>query len=167
METVDNNSWITALRATGEQLGKSIEMLKQNFIDQCDSVQTFIVGSVTPAFQGYYQKCINAMIKFNNRTYSELIDNLFNSDLPNVTSLFLNVSRYILYIIGKVSYSGSFDLIINILGNTIIISLVLYIIAECLLFIFFFFVYFWNINIECKNMFILKSVFEVTNSNDS
>ena len=107
------------------------------------------------------------MIKFNNRTYTDLIDNLFNSDLPNVTSLFLNVTRYILYIIGKVSYSGSFDLIINILGNTIIISLVLYIIAEFSLFIFFFFVYFWNINIECKNMFILKSVFEVTNSNDS
>ena len=53
METVDNNSWITALRSMGEKLGKSIETLKQNFIDQCNSVQTFIVDGVTPSFQGY------------------------------------------------------------------------------------------------------------------
>ena len=167
MATVENNSWITALRITGERTGKSVETLKNNFIDQCNNVQTFIVDSVTPAFQGFYQKCIDAMILFYDRSYEALIDKLFNSDLPNVTSIFLNVTRYILYIIGKVSYYGSFDLIIEILGNTIIISLVLYIIAECLLFIFFVFVYFWNINIECKNMFILKKVFEVTNSIDS
>ena len=107
------------------------------------------------------------MILINNRNYTELIDKLFNSDLSNISSLFLNVTRYILYIIGKVSYSGSFDLIKEMLGNTIIISLIIYIIIECLLFIFFFFVYFWNINIQCKNMFILTKVFDVTNSNDS
>ena len=167
MSTVDDNSWITTLRTTGKQLGKNIEILKQNFIDQCENVKTFIIESVTPAFQGLYQKCIDAMISLKNRTYSGLIDKLFNSELPEITSIFLNVTRYILYIIGKVSYSGSFELIINILGNTIIISLILYIIAECLLFIIFVFVYFMKINIECKNLFVLKKVFEVTNSNDS
>jgi len=30
---VDNNSWITALKITGEKSGKNIEALKQNFID--------------------------------------------------------------------------------------------------------------------------------------
>ena len=33
IETVDNNSWITALKITGEKSGKNIEALKQNFID--------------------------------------------------------------------------------------------------------------------------------------
>ena len=107
------------------------------------------------------------MILFNDRNYTTLIDQLFNRDLPTITSIFLNVTRYILYIIGKISYSGSFDKIIEILGNTIITSLILCIIAECLLFFFFIFVLFWNINIDCKNMFILKKVFEVTSSNDS
>jgi len=107
------------------------------------------------------------MISFNDRSYAGLIDKLFNYHLPNLTSIFLNVTRYILYIIGKISYSESFEKIINILGNAIILSLILYIIAEILLFIFFFFVYIWNINIECRNMFILKRVFEVTNLNDT
>ena len=123
--------------------------------------------SVTSSFQGFYQKCIDSMILFNDRSYENLIDKLFNSNLPYVTSLFNNVTKYILYIIGKVSYTGSFDTINDILGNSIVISLVLYIFAECLLFVFFFFVYIWNMNIECKNMFILKKVFEVTNSNDN
>ena len=167
METVDNNSWITTLKEMENNYGKNRNSLKQNFIYECENVKTFIVDSVTPAFQGFYQKCIDAMILFNDRNYTTLIDQLFNRDLPTITSIFLNVTRYILYIIGNVSYSGSFDKIIEILGNTIITSLILYIIAECLLFFFFIFVLFWNINIDCKNMFILKKVFEVTSSNDS
>ena len=167
METVDNNSWITTLIEIENTYGKSHNSLKQNFINECENVKTYIVNSVTPAFQGFYQKCIDAMILFNNRNYTSLISQLFDSDLPYVTKIFLNVTRYILYIIGKVSYSGSFDKIIEILGNTIITSLILCIIAECLLFFFFVFVLFWKINIECKNMFILKKVFEVTSSNDS
>ena len=167
METVDNNSWITTLKEMENNYGKNMNALKQNFIYECENVKTFIVDSVTPAFQGFYQKCIDAMILFNDRNYTTLIDQLFNRDLPTITSIFLNVTRYILYIIGKISYSGSFDKIIEILGNTIITSLILCIIAECLLFFFFIFVLFWNINIDCKNMFILKKVFEVTSSNDS
>jgi hypothetical protein len=167
IENVDNNSWVTSLKSVGEKLGKNTEILKENFIDQCNNFRTFIVDSVTPPIHGFYQKCIDSMILINNRNYTELINKLFNGDLSNISSLFLNVTRYILYIIGKVSYSGSFDLVIEMLGNTIISSLILYIITESILFIFFFFVYIWNINIECKNMFILTKVFDVTNSNDS
>ena len=161
------NSWKSTLDTIQEKYGLNKNKYKQNFVDQCESSQTFIVETVTPSFQGFYQKCIDSMILFNDRSYEYLIDKLFNSNLPYVTSLFNNVTRYILYIIGKVSYTGSFDTINDILGNSIIISLVLYILAECLLFVFFLFVYIWNINIECKNMFILKKVFEVTNSNDN
>jgi hypothetical protein len=107
------------------------------------------------------------MIQFSDRTYEGLIKKLFYSDLPLVSSVFFNVIRYILNIIGKESYTGSFEQIINVLEQTIIFSLVLYIITEVLLLIFFFFVYIWNINKECKNMYILKRVFEITNSNDN
>ena len=169
MMTIDNNSWMTAIITISENSGKSIDSLKQNFIDKCEEGKTFIYEGVTPSFQSFYQRCINAMISINNnaRTYDNLIQTLFNGNLAFVSSVFLNVTRYILHIIGKVSYTGSFDKIIEILENTIIISLVLYIVSEFLLFIFFFFVYIWNINIECKNIFILKKVFEVTNSNDA
>ena len=167
IENIDNNEWITTLKSIAEKLGKNTEILKVNFIDQCNNAKTFIIDSVTPPIHGFYQKCIDSMILINNRSYTELFNKLFNGDLSNISSLFLNVTRYIFYIIGKVSYSGSFDLVIEMLGNTIIISFILYIITEFLLFIFYFFVYFWNINIECKNMFILTKVFEVTNSNDT
>ena len=161
------NTWATSLDTIQEKYGLSKNKYKQHFIAQCEEAQTFLVASVSPSFQGFYQKCIDAMILFNDRSYEALLGKLFNSNLAYVTSLFNNVIRYILYIIGKVSYTGSFDTINGILGNSIIISLVLYIFSECLLFVFFFFVYIWNINIECKNMFILKKVFEVTNLNDS
>jgi len=79
---------------------------------------------------------------------------------------FLNVLRFIVYILGKVEYSESFEKILEILETVIVISLILYISVEILLFIIFIFIYIWNINIECRNMFILKHVFEVTNIND-
>ena len=150
-----------------EKYGINQDTLTEKFVEQCENAQTFILDAITPAFQGLYQKCIDAMIQFTNRTYKGLIDKLFYSDLPSMTSIFLNVTRYILYIIGKESYTGSFQQIINVLEKTIIFSLVLYIATECLLLVFFFFVYIWNINIECKNMYILKRVFEITNSNDN
>ena len=107
------------------------------------------------------------MILFSDRSYDGLIKKLFDSKLGMVTSIFLNVTRYILYIIGNESYTGSFKNIVSILGNTIIASMILYVVSECFLCIFFFFIYIWNINIECKNMFELKKVFEITNLNDS
>ena len=166
MRTI-SSSWKTTLNVMEEKYNINQNDLTQRFVEQCEKSQTFILDSVTPAFQGFYQKCIGAMIQFTDRTYKGLINKLFYSDLPSVTSIFLNVTRYILYIIGKESYTGSFEQIINVLEQTIIFSLVLYIITEVLLLIFFFFVYIWNINKECKNMYILKRVFEITNSNDN
>ena len=162
-----NNSWLDALKIINVKYGKDINIQKQGFINQCENEKVFVLNSGTTILQGYYQKCFDEMISFNDRSYAGLIDKLFNYHLPNLTSIFLNVTRYILYIIGKLAYSESFEKIINILGNAIILSLILYIIAEILLFIFFFFVYIWNINIECRNMFILKRVFDVTNLNDT
>ena len=166
MRTI-SSSWKNTLNIMEEKYKINQNDLTQRFIEQCENAQTFILNSVTPSFQGFYQKCIGAMIQFSDRTYKGLINKLFYSDLPFVTSIFLNVTRYILYIIGKESYTGSFEQIIKLLEETIIISLVLYISTEVLLLIFFFLVYIWNINKECQNMYILKKVFEITNTNDT
>jgi hypothetical protein len=161
-----SNTWLDTLKIINIKYGLDINIQKQRFIQQCENPKTFVVDSVTTSFQGFYQKCFDEMITFNDRSYEGLIDKLFNHQLPNLTSTFLNVTRYILYIIGKIAYSEAFEKILKILGNTIITSLIIYISVEILLFIFFFFVYIWNINIECKNIYILKKVFEVTNLND-
>ena len=161
-----SNIWLDTLKIINIKYGLDISIQKQRFIQQCENTKTFVVDSVTTSFQGFYQKCFDEMITFNDRSYEGLIDKLFNHQLPNLTSTFLNVTRYILYIIGKIAYSEAFEKILKILGNIIITSLIIYISVEILLFIFFFFVYIWNINIECKNIYILKKVFEVTNLND-
>ena len=162
-----SNTWLDTLKIINTKYGKDINIQKQRFIKECENAKVFVTNSSATIFQGYYQICFNEMISFYDRSYNGLIDKLFNYRLPNLTSTFLNVTRYILYIIGKVAYSESFGKVIKILGNSIILSLILYISAEILLVTFFFFVYIWNINIECRNMFILKKVFEVTNLNDS
>ena len=162
-----SNSWFDTVKTVNIKHGIDIIIQKQKFVQQCENAKIFIVDSATTSFQGFYQKCFNEMMSFTDRSYAGLIDKLFNYDFPNFVSTSLNVTRYILYIIGKVAYSETFGKIMEILGNVILISLILYISIECLHFIFFFFVYIWNINIECRNMFILKKVFEVTNFNDS
>ena len=161
-----NNSWLDTLKIINIKYEKNINIQKNGFLLQCEKMNTFVIDSVTTSFQGFYQKCFDEMISINNRTYEGLIYKIFNSHLPNLTSIFLNVTRYIIYIIGKVAYSESFEKLLEILGNVFIISLILYISIELLLFVSFFFVYIWNINNECKNMYILKNVFEVTNIND-
>ena len=161
------NSFSTAVKNINIKYGKDINLQKQNFINQCEKINTFVGKSAASIFQGFYQNCIDAMILFSDRSYDGLIKKLFDSKLGMVTSIFLNVTRYILYIIGNESYTGSFKNIVTILGNTIITSMILYVVSECFLCIFFFFIYIWNINIECKNMFELKKVFEITNLNDS
>ena len=104
------------------------------------------------------------MILFNNRTYEGIIDRIFNSNFAKLSSIFINVISYIIYIVGKITYMDASNEIIDMLGSCIIITLILYILSEIALFIFFFFIYIWNMNTECKNMFKLKSVFEITNS---
>ena len=67
------------------------------------------------------------MLLLNNRTYEAMIETIFNSNLPTISSIFLNITRYIIYIVGKIIYTDAADKIIVILGNTIIITLILYI----------------------------------------
>ena len=110
---------------------------------------------------------ISGYYGYNNTGDEAMIETIFNSNLPTISSIFLNITRYIIYIVGKIIYTDAANKIIVILGNTIIITLILYICSECTLIIIFFFIYIWNINKECKNMFKLKSVFEITNSNES
>ena len=157
------NSFSKTMKIMKEKYNKDIEKLKNSFINECEETKSFIGNSVSPAFQSLYQKVTDAMILLNDRTYNGIVEKIFNSTLPRISSQFLNVQRYIVYISGKITYINATNKIIEILGNYIIISLILYILSECVHFIFFFFIYIWNINIECKNMFKLKRVFEITN----
>ena len=143
--------------------GEDVEKIKQLFIEECESSRTFLGKSISQIFQSLYQKIIDAMILFKDRSYEGIINKIFNSSLPKISSMFLNVTKYIIYIIGKMTYTDASQRFIEILETYIIITLVLYILSECILFILFFFLYIRNIGIECKNMFTLKSVFEVTN----
>ena len=158
-----NNSFTKTMEIMKEKYNKDIDKLRQSFIKECEVTQSFIGNTVSPAYQSLYKKITDAMLLFNNRTYDGIINRIFNSSLPTISSQFLNVQIYIVYISGKITYSYATNKIIGILGNCIILSLILYIMVECVHFIFFFFIYIWNINIECKNMFKLKRVFEITN----
>ena len=106
------------------------------------------------------------MILFDDRSYEGIIKKIFDFSLKNISSIFLNVTRYIIYFVGKMTYTKASEIIYKLLGRCIIITLIFYIISEIAYFIFFFFIYIWNINNQCKNMFKLKRVFEVTSSND-
>ena len=159
-----SNSFSQTLLVVNEKYGINSEKIKESFVKECEDIKPFIGNSVSPSFQNLYQKIIGSMILFNNRTYEAIISEIFNSKFPKLSSTFLNVIRYIIYIVGKLTYTYASDRILEILKNYIVITLILYILSEISLFIFFFFVYIWNINTECKNMFILKSVFEITNS---
>jgi hypothetical protein len=164
MNSIEESSFSTTIKIMKQKYNVDSEELIEDFISECEKTQTFIGNSVSPSFQNLYQKMTDAMILFNERTYDTIIQKIFNPYFQQLSSVFLNVTRYIIYIVGKVTYTYATNKIIEILGNCIIITLILYILSECSLFIFFCFVYIWNMNSECKNMFKLKSVFEITNS---
>jgi len=164
--SIKDNSFTKTIEIMEDKYNKNKEKIIKNFIEECESTQSFIGESVTPAFQSLYQKIMDSMLMLNNRTYEAMIDTIFNSNLPLISSIFLNITRYIIYIVGKIIYTDAANKIIQIMENTIIITLILYICSEITLIILFFFIYIWNMNTECKNMFKLKSVFEITNSNE-
>jgi hypothetical protein len=141
-----------------------IELLKAGFVNECEESKPFIGNSVSPAFQNLYQKVTDAMILLNNRTYEAIIGKIFNISFQRLSSVYLFVIKFIIYVVGNITYIDASNTILQILENYIIITLILYIIYEIILSIFFFFVYIFNIGTECKNMFKLKSVFEITNS---
>ena len=165
--SIKDNSFTMTLQVMEDKYNKNQNLLLKYFIEECETTQSFIGNSVTPAFQSLYQKITDNMLLLNNRTYEAMIETIFNSNLPTISSIFLNITRYIIYIVGKIIYTDAANKIIEILGNTIIIILILYIFSECILIIIFFFIYIWNMNKECKNMYKLKSVFEISNSNES
>ena len=142
------------------------EKIKEGLTKICDKTQSFIGNSVSPSFQSLYKKVTDAMILFDDRSYEGIIKKIFDFSLKNISSIFLHVTRYIIYFAGKMTYAKASEIIYKLFGRYLIITLIFYIISEIAHFIFFFFIYIWNINNQCKNMFKLKRVFEVTSSND-
>ena len=167
LDSMKTNSFSQTLSIVKEKYNIDSEELKIGFVKECEENKPFIGNSVSPAFQNIYQKITDAMILLKNRTYEAVIKTIFSSSFPKLSSVFLNVIRYIIYIVGNITYTDASNTILEILGKYIIISLILYIVYEFLLFIFFFFIYIWNINTQCKNIFKLKSVFEVANPIDN
>ena len=164
MNSIEDSSFSATLKIMKQKYNINPEVLIADFTIECEKTQSFIGNSVSPSFQNLYQKMTDAMILFDERSYETIINKIFNYSFQQLSSIFLNVTRYIIYIVGKITYTNATNRMIEILGNCIIITLILYILSECTLFIFFFFVYIWNMNCQCKNMFKLKSVFEITNS---
>ena len=165
--SIKDNIYSNTMSRMKQKYDSDIEQIKENFIDECEKAKSFIGKSASPALQNLYQKITDEMLLFRNRTYDAIVNRIFKGSLPNISSIFLNVTNYIIYIVGKITFTNATETIIGILANYIIITLILYIFCECILFIFFFFIYIWNINNECKNMFITKNIFEVSNLNDS
>ena len=164
LESMKTTMFAKTLIKIKEQNNIDIEQLKAGFVNECEESNPFIGNSVSPAFQNLYQKVTDAMILLNNRTYEEIIGKIFNISFQRLSSVYLFVIKFIIYVVGNITYIDASNTILQILENYIIITLILYIIYEIILFIFFFFVYIFNISTECKNMFKLKSVFEITNS---
>ena len=164
MNSIEDSSFSATLKIMKQKYNIKTEDLLEDFENECGKTQSFIGNSVSPSFQNLYQKMTDAMILFHERTYDTIIKKIFNSSHQQLSSTFLNVTRYIIYIVGKITYTDATNTMIEKLGHCIVITLILYILSECSLFIFFFFVYIWNMNCQCKNMFKLKSVFEITNS---
>ena len=104
-----------------EKYNQDPEALKESFRKECLNTQSFIGNSVSPAFQSLYKKVTDAMFLFNDRTYEGIIDRIFNSGLKKISSMFLNVTRYIIYIVGKITYTKASNKINFILGKYIII----------------------------------------------
>ena len=167
IDSLESNSFTQTIKILQEKYNIDYNLLKVGFVNVCKDTQSFIGNSVSPAFQNLYQKITDEMILFKNRTYEGIIYRIFNSKFAKMTSVFINVISYIILIVGKITYMDASNEIIQILGNCIIITLILYVLSEIFLCIFFFFVYIWNMNTECKNMFKLKSVFEITNTIES
>ena len=167
INSIGSTSFSQTLIAMKNKHGIEPSQLLNNFYNECEKTHSFIGNSVSPAFQGLYQKIVDSILLFNNRTYEAIISKLFDSSLPKLSSIFLNVQRYIIYIFGSVTYTDATQTINHILEQYIIITLILYIFAECINAIFFIFIYIYKINNECKNIFELKRVFEVTSPLES
>ena len=165
--SLEENTFSNTISRMNQKHGIEINKLKENFINECETTKSFIGKSVSPALQNLYQKITDEMLLFNSRNYTSIISKIFDGILPNISSIFLNITNYIIFIVGKITYTNATEIIISILANYIIITLILYILCEGTLIIFFFFIYIWNINNECKSMFITKNIFEVTNLNES
>ena len=165
--SLEENTFSNTISRMNQKHGIEINQLKGSFINECKTTKSFIGRSVAPALQNLYQKITDEMLLLNNRTYSAIISKIFDGILPKISSIFLNITNYIIFIIGKIRYTNATEEIISILANYIIITLILYILCEGTLIIFFFFIYIWNINNDCKSMFITKNIFEVTNLNES
>jgi hypothetical protein len=166
LNILDDNPFSLTVQSLEKKYNIDPEKIKEGLTKICDKTQSFIGNSVSPSFQSLYKKVTDAMILFDDRSYEGIIKKIFDFSLKNISSIFLNVTRYIIYFAGKMTYTKASEIIYKILGRYIIITLIFYIISEIAHFIFFFFIYIWNINNQCKNMFKLKRVFEVTSSND-
>ena len=139
--------------------------LKDIFVQYCIDSKLIIDGSILPTFQSLYQKVINGIVSLNDFSYDGLIDKLFHNDFLTITNLFLNCGRFIINIFGKISYTDARKNLFSFLNEHIYLSLILYCVSEVTLILIFILIYVWNTNNKCKNMWKLKRIFQITDSN--
>ena len=158
-----NSAFYKATKAMEKNYG--IYGLKNIFIQSCIEYELIIDHDALPAFQSLYQKIINSIVSLNDFSYEGLIDKLFSRDFKITTAIFLYNVQYITNIYGKLSYTNARMNLFAFLDENIYLSLILYCVSEVTMFLIFLLIYVRNMNNKCRNMWKLKKIFQITDSN--
>ena len=135
--------------------------LKQKLVDICVISHITESKNLKTIFERHFQFMKNGMLSLTDFSYEGLNKNLDSTIIGRIAFFFFTTTIYIIDITTSIPHKNSVHKIMELLGNRILITEIIFLIFGVALILIILFFYIYNINKFCKQIFLLKKTFNI------
>ena len=133
--------------------------LKKKLVDICTISHITESRSLKTIFERHFQFMKNGMLSLTDFSYEGLNKNLDTTIIGRIAFFFFSNTIYIIDVTTSIPHKNSVRKIMNLLGNRILITEIIFIIIGFALILIILFFYIYNINKFCEQILLLKKTF--------
>ena len=135
--------------------------LMQKLVDICIISHITESKSLKTIFERHFQFIKNGMLSLTDFSYEGLNINLDSTIIGRIAFFFFTTTIYIIDVTTSIPHKNSVHKIMDLLGNRILITEIIFLIFGLSLIIIILFFYIYNINKFCKQIILLKKTFTI------
>ena len=135
--------------------------LKQKLVEICIISHITESKNVKTIFERHFQFIKNGMLSLTDFSFEGLNKNLEQTTIGRIAFFFFTTTIYIIEVTTSKPHKDSITKLMSLLGERLLITEIVFVIFGIALIVIILFFYIYNINKFCKQIFLLRKIFNI------
>ena len=135
--------------------------IKQKLVEICIISHITESRNLKTIFERHFQFIKNGMLSLTDFSFEGLNKNLEQTTIGRIAFFFFTTTIYIIEVTTSIPHKDSITKLMSLLGERLLITEIVFVIFGIALIVIILFFYIYNINKFCKQIFLLRKIFNI------